>query len=493
MILAIDQGTTGTTVLLFNTNGEIIERAYAEFTQHYPQAGWVEHDAEEIWQSCLSLIKEVLRKSGKQASDLKAIGITNQRETTVLWDRATGKPVHRAIVWQCRRSADVCDKLKADGYESILRSKTGLVVDAYFSGTKLKWIFNNNPDLEERAKKGELAFGTIDSWLIWNLTGGQSHKTDHTNASRTMLYNINSKDWDDELLSILEIPRSVLPELENSAGNFGVVASAVLDAEVPITGVAGDQQAALFGQQCVNKGEVKNTYGTGCFMLMYVGEERPFSSNGLLSTIACDAAGKPVYAFEGAVFVAGAVVQWLRDSLQIIESASETEAIAKSIEDTKGVYIVPAFTGLGAPHWNMQARGTIVGLTRGAGRAEIVRAALESIAYQSYDLMELMAQEANVDIEKIRVDGGACQNDFLMQLQADLLGVELQRPEQIESTAIGAAMLAGIGCDLWQAGKLPSELTDLDKSFKSEMSDEKRQQLLDGWDVALKQTLATVA
>jgi len=490
MILSIDQGTTGTTVLLFDQQGNIVNRAYAEFAQYYPQAGWVEHDAMEIWESCLNLIKEVLNKANITASDLKAIGITNQRETTVLWDRKTGQPVHRAIVWQCRRSANVCEQIKAAGHESTLRYKTGLVVDAYFSGTKLKWIFSEHPELLARAEKGELAFGTIDTWLIWKLTNGQAHKTDHTNASRTLMYNINEKDWDSELLNILNIPNSVLPDIENSAGNFGTTADAVIGTAVPITGVAGDQQAALFGQQCVTKGAVKNTYGTGCFMLMYVGEERPFSDNGLLSTIACSPDGKPVYAFEGAVFVAGAVVQWLRDSLGVINDAKETEAIATSIENTNGVYIVPAFTGLGAPHWNMGARGTIVGLTRGSGRAEIIRAALESIAYQSNDLVDLMSAEANIPLKKIRVDGGACKNNFLMQFQADMFEVELERPQLIESTAIGAAMLAGIGAGIWQAGELPKSLTAVDKNFLPIMSDTQRNELLNGWQQALKQTVA---
>lgn len=486
MILAIDQGTTGSTVILFDNSGKMLNRAYSEFTQIYPQASWVEHDPTEIWLVTLKTIHQAINEVDVSAEDINAIGITNQRETTVLWDKATGKPVHNAIVWQCRRSSDICDAIKAEGKAPWITEKTGLVVDAYFSAGKIKWLFDNHPDIKQRAQNGELAFGTIDSWLIWNLTGGQSHVTDHTNASRTMLYNIHQQDWDDELLNYFDIPQSILPKIQASASHFGQTEQQLIaDKAIAITGVAGDQQAALFGQGCVDSGQMKNTYGTGCFMLMNTAGKAVASKNGLLTTIACGPAGEPCYALEGSVFMAGAAVQWLRDELQIIEKAQETQAIAESIEDTSGVYVVPAFTGLGAPHWDMQARGAILGLTRGAGRKQIVRATLEAIAYQVTDVLKLMERESGVTAQSLRVDGGACANNFLMQFQADMINVEVVRPQNVESTAIGAALLAGIGCGIWQANALPTQFANIEQVFKPAMTDSQRKEKLNGWQSAI--------
>lgn len=495
MILSIDQGTTGTTVLIFDSTGHITGRSYNEFSQYYPQPGWVEHDPEEIWEVSYKTIRQALHEANIQAADLTAIGITNQRETVVVWDRATGEPVHNAIVWQCRRSAGLCDAMKAAGHEAIIRSKTGLLLDAYFSATKLQWLLDQRPDLRRRAQAGELCFGTIDSWLIWKLTAGKAHLTDPTNASRTLLYNIEAGAWDPELLDLFNLPESILPTVKPSAGFFAYTdPGSFFGVEVPISGVAGDQQAALFGQRCTEAGAIKNTYGTGCFMLMYVGAcentERPVSSSGLLTTIACDAEGKPAYALEGSVFTAGAAVQWLRDQLQLITEAAETEDIANSIAHTNGVYMVPALTGLGAPWWDMEARGAIVGLTPGVGRPEIVRATLEAIAYQSRELALLMSEEANAEIKQLRVDGGACANNFLMQFQADIMDVEVQRPEQVESTAIGAALLAGIGVGLWLPDQLPSSLSNLEQTFEPQMTTEKRRQLFAGWRQAIAQVQA---
>ena len=489
MILAIDQGTTGSTALLFNQDGTLAGRGYQEFNQIYPQPGWVEHDPLEIWHVTRQATKQALAAAGMAADTIQAIGITNQRETTVLWDRTTGQPVHNAIVWQCRRSAELCDTIKAEGKADWIYQKTGLVVDAYFSGTKLQWLFQQHPDLLHRAEAGELCFGTIDSWLIWQLTGGKVHATDHTNASRTLLYNITSHDWDLELLDYLSIPAAILPTVQCSKSHFSNSQSnTFLGIEAPICGVAGDQQAALFGQQCTQPGMVKNTYGTGCFMLMYAGKERPISRNGLLTTLACDAEGQPAYALEGSVFIGGAGVQWLRDELGMIEHAADTEAIATAIDNTQGVYIVPAFTGLGAPYWDMQARGTIVGLTRGAGKNEIVRAMLEAIAYQSCELANAMAKDTGLGIDVVKVDGGAAANNFLMQFQADMLDAVVQRPTQVESTAMGAALLAGMGAGIWQSEQLPERLGQLDREFKPGMSAEQRTALYSGWQQAVSQT-----
>ena len=496
MILSIDQGTTGTTIFIFNIGGEVVATAAYEFTQIYPKPSWVEHDPEEIWAVTLDTIEQALYKAGIVASDLSCIGITNQRETTVLWDKTTGKPVYNAIVWQCRRSSDICQSIKRDKKDSWFHSKTGLVLDAYFSATKIKWIFDQHPEIKDLADKGNIAFGTIDSWLIWKLTGGNNHLTDHTNASRTMLYNIHDKCWDLELLEYLSIPESILPKIQNSASSFGTTKDEhFFVADIPITGVAGDQQSALFGLQCTSIGDVKNTYGTGCFLLMFIGDVLNVdivndATSGLLTTIACDKKGKPAYAFEGSVFNAGAAIQWLRDELKIIKQASETEAIALSIEDTKGVYVVPAFTGLGAPYWDMHARGTITGLTRGSGRKEIIRATLESIAFQTKDVVDLLVQQSGINVDSIKVDGGACRNNFLMQFQSDLLDLPIHRPDQIESTAIGAALLAGIGANIWDADNLPTCLTAGDVVFNAKMDRQTRREKLTEWHNAVKRTLS---
>ena len=488
MILAIDQGTTGTTIVIYDQSGELKGKAYNEFTQIYPKASWVEHDAYEIWLSTLLGIKQALENAKLEHKDIKSIGITNQRETTVLWNKKTGKPVYNAIVWQCRRSAEICEEIKQQGKSQWIQEKTGLVIDAYFSASKIKWLFNNNPEIKTLADQGDLAFGTIDSWLIWQLTGGKSHVTDHTNASRTMLYNINNKDWDQELLNYFDLPKSILPKIQNSASYFGKTDQQLFSSnEIPITGVAGDQQAALFGQGCIKPGQVKNTYGTGCFMLMYTGNTKHLSQNGLLTTIACDEKGQPSYALEGSVFIAGAAVQWLRDQLQLISKASETEVIANSIDSTQGVYFVPAFTGLGAPHWDMSAKGAITGLTRGAGRKEIIRATLEAIAYQTVDVLKLMQSESNIKITSMHVDGGACENNFLMQFQTDLLDIELVRPVNIESTALGAILLAGLGANIWQTNTLPNKICKVDKAFVPKIQKSHRDELIKGWNKAVEQ------
>ncbi|MGB0494744.1 MAG: glycerol kinase GlpK [Kangiellaceae bacterium] len=488
MILSIDQGTTGSTVFIFNQSGDVVSRAYNEFTQIYPQPSWVEHDAEEIWDVTLNTIKSALNEASLTAKDLTCIGITNQRETSVLWDKRSGKPVHNAIVWQCRRSSEICERIKSEGKEAWIRNKTGLVVDAYFSASKIKWLYENNPEIKKLADEDNLAFGTIDTWLIWKLTGGESHTTDHTNASRTMLYNIVEKTWDAELLAYFEINPSILPSIQSSASNFGTTSKTIFfDAEIPITGVAGDQQSALFGRQCIQAGQVKNTYGTGCFLLMYLGKTPQISDSGLLTTIACDQKGDPVYALEGSVFNAGSAVQWLRDELCLIESAQQTESIALSIEDTKGVYLIPAFTGLGAPYWDMNARATITGLTRGAGKKEIIRATLESIAYQSKDVVDLMERVSGTKIKQLQVDGGACQNDFILQFQSDILNTEIHRPKHIESTAIGAALLAGIGARIWKPERLPKALLEKDVIFNPRMTATKIQESIKGWAKAIRQ------
>lgn len=490
-VLAIDQGTTGSTALVFSQDGGILGRAYSEFTQHYPQPGWVEHDPEEIWQVSRKVMVKALTAAGIGRGEISAIGITNQRETTVVWDRKTGQPVHRAIVWQSRQSARICERLKADGHEPLFREKTGLVVDPYLSGTKIRWILDRDQELQRRAEAGELKFGTIDSWLLWKLTGGSTqagalHRTDPTNASRTLLYNIHNQCWDQELCEILNVPMSMLPTVHPSAGIFGE--TGIIDgiaAGIPIAGIAGDQQAALYGQGCWEAGQAKNTYGTGCFLLMNMGLQHPVSQNGLLTTICCDAHGAPAYALEGSIFIAGAAIQWLRDELNIIKDAAETDTLAREIESNEGVFLVPAFAGLGAPYWDMNARGAITGLTRGSGRAHLARAALEAIAYQSRDIVEVMNLDSGIELKELRVDGGASKNNFLMQFQADILGVTVDRPKLVETTAAGSAYLAGLAVGVWSS---PSELDQIrrtDCRFEPRMEDPQRQELYQGWQNAV--------
>jgi glycerol kinase len=490
-ILAIDQGTTGSTALVFSQEGEILGRAYSEFTQYYPHPGWVEHDPEEIWQVSRKVMAEAFAASGIVKSELSAIGITNQRETAVVWERSTGQPVHRAIVWQSQQSAGICERLKADGAEPLFRSKTGLFVEPYFSGTKIRWILDSNPGLQRRAEAGELAFGTVDSWLLWKLTAGHStagalHRTDPTNASRTLLYDIHNQEWDEELCKILNVPLTMLPEVLPSAGIFGETGRIDgIPEGIPIAGIAGDQQAALYGQGCWEAGQAKNTYGTGCFLLMNTGLQHPVSSNGLLTTICCDANGAPAYAFEGSIFIAGAAVQWLRDELKIIGHASETESLAQEIDNNEGVYLVPAFAGLGAPYWDMHARGALVGLTRGSGRAHLARAALEAIAYQTRDIVDAMNLDSGVELKELRVDGGASMNNFLMQFQADILGVAITRPKLVETTAAGSAYLAGLATGVWNS---PSELDLIRHTghrFEPQMGEGQRQELYGGWQRAV--------
>ena len=451
-VLAIDQGTTGTTILVFDKMGSIRGRAYSEFPQIFPQPGWVEHDANRIWSDVERLIGEAIADAGATAAQIAAIGITNQRETIVLWDKATSEPVCNAIVWQDRRTADYCGSLKSAGHESTVQEKTGLLLDPYFSGTKLRWMLQQDASLLARAENGELLAGTIDSWLIWKLTGGKQHVTDYTNASRTLLYNIRSLDWDDDLLSLFEIPRAVLPTVVSSSGELGKANASLFGAEIPISGIAGDQQAALFGQACFERGQVKNTYGTGSFLLMHTGTEAPLSKERLLTTIAWRIGDEPVeYALEGSVFVSGSAVQWLRDGLGVIDEAAETEALATSVASTDGVYFVPALTGLGAPYWDPYARGAIVGLTRGTTKAHLARATLEAICYQSRDVVDAMSRDAGVPLAELRADGGAVANKFLMQFQADCLGVPVRIPQVTETTALGAAYLAGLGVGFWES------------------------------------------
>ena len=484
-VLAIDQGTTGSTVLVLNHAGDIVARSYSEFTQFYPRPGWVEHDAEEIWEVTLRVARGALVQANITARDLAAIGITNQRETTVVWDRATGKPVSRAIVWQCRRTAPLCEKMKQDGLENTVRNRTGLVIDAYFSATKLAWILENVPSVRDRAAAGDLLFGTIDTWLVWKLTGGRVHVTDYSNASRTMLFNIKDLVWDDDLLGYLGIPRSVLPQVVGSSQIYGLTDAELLGAEAPISGIAGDQQAALFGQTCFTPGSAKNTYGTGCFLLMNTGSQPVHSERGLLTTIAWGLDGQISYALEGSVFIAGAAVQWLRDEMKLIDRAADSEALATSIAGNAGVYMVPAFVGLGAPHWDMYARGTVVGLTRGTGRAHLVRAVLESIAYQTYDVLEAMQAGKDMRLDSLKVDGGASANNFLMQFQSDVLGVNVERPLQTESTAIGAAYLAGLATGFWKDRAELRAIRKVERCFTPAIGAGERERLLAGWKQAL--------
>jgi glycerol kinase len=484
-VVAVDQGTTGSTVLVFDRQGRVVGRAYSEFRQHYPRPGWVEHDPEEIWRVTLRVLRQACRRARVRARDVVALGITNQRETTVLWDRQTGKPIERAIVWQDRRTAPACEEMRSRGLEDVFRRKTGLVIDPYFSGTKLRWLLENVPGAAERARRGELAFGTIDSWLVWKLTGGAVHATDPTNASRTLLYDIHAGAWDEELCAVLEVPASVLPEVRPSSGEVAATERAILGAPVPIAGIAGDQQSALFGQGCVERGMAKNTYGTGCFLLLNTGGEAVTSRHGLLTTIACDAHGGRAYALEGSVFIAGAAIQWLRDGLGLVRRAAESERLAKSVDSTLGVYLVPAFVGLGAPHWDADARGALLGLTRGVTRAHVVRAALESLAYQTRDVVDAMAADAGEPLRALRVDGGAAANGFLMQFQADVLGVPVDRPRVVETTAMGAAFLAGLATGFWKSQADLERARRIDRRFTPRMNAETRDALYRGWQDAV--------
>lgn len=490
-IMAIDQGTTGTTVMIFNRKGGIVSSGYEEIRQYYPKPGWVEHDPDEIWKTTLGVIGQALRKGRINSTQIAAIGITNQRETTALWDRITGKAVHPAIVWQCRRTTEICQHLKNKGLEEDFRSRTGLVVDPYFSGTKIKWLLDNVNGLRAKAKSGKILFGTIDTWLIWKLTGGKVHATDFTNASRTLIFNIKTKKWDAGLLKILEIPQTILPDVKPSSSIFGKTAKIFpLSDGTPIGGVAGDQQAALFGQGCFLPGEIKNTYGTGCFLLMNTGNKFVKSRRGLLTTLACDGKGKPIYALEGSIFIAGAAVQWLRDGLKLIRRSAETEKLAASVRDNNGVYFVPAFAGLGAPYWEPQARGVICGLTRGTTKGHIIRATLEAIAYQTKDVVEIMKDEADKDMTSLKVDGKACRNNFLMQFQSDILNCKIVRPKMVDSTAKGAAFLAGLAVGFWKGPTELKNMQKVNKVFYPKMPASERKRLYGGWLEAIKRARA---
>ena len=487
-ILALDQGTTSCRAILFDKEGDIEATQQQEFPQIYPQPGWVEHDAVEIWQNQLMVAKELLRKQGLTATDVNAIGITNQRETAVIWDKNTGAPIANAIVWQDRRTASICDQLRADGYEAYIREQTGLMVDAYFSGTKVKWLLDNVEGARERAERGELLFGTMDTWLMWNLSGRQLHLTDVSNASRTMLFNIHNLEWDDKLLDMLDVPRSILPAVKPSSEVYGKTNPELFGAPIVLSGVAGDQQAALFGQVCHAPGMAKNTYGTGCFMLMNTGAEPVVSNSGLLTTVAWSLGGEVSYALEGSVFIAGAAVQWLRDGLKIIDESPDSEYYAMKVPSPDGVYVVPAFAGLGAPYWDMYARGAIFGLTRGTTKAHIIRATLESLAYQTKDVLEAMEKDADVSLKGLRVDGGASANNLLMQFQADILGAPVERPKIIETTALGAAYLAGLATGFWKLVEL-QEKWQLDAAFEPEMSEKERDKLYNAWQKAVRRTM----
>jgi len=489
-ILALDQGTTSSRSMLFDRHGNIVSVAQKEFKQIFPQPGWVEHDAEEIWSTQYGTLAEAVAKANITMRQVLGIGITNQRETTVVWERKTGKPIYNAIVWQDRRTASYCDELKAAGHAATIQQKTGLVIDAYFSATKLKWILDNVADARKKAANGELAFGTIDTWLAWKLSGGEVHVTDVSNASRTMLLNIHNCEWDDELLNMFDIPKQVLPEVKPSSKVYGVTGSFVPDSRMAIAGIAGDQQAALFGQLCTQPGMVKNTYGTGCFMLMNTGTKAIASKNNLLTTIAWQINDKVEYALEGSVFIAGAVVQWLRDELKIIRTSGEVEKLSQQVKDTNGVYIVPAFAGLGTPHWNPYARGTIFGLTRGASSAHIARAALDSIAYQTYDVLKAMEADSGIQIKELRVDGGATINNQLMQFQSDILNCKVVRPKITETTALGAAYLAGLAVGYWKNIEDIQHQWQVDKTFSPSLDDEKRNALVKGWQRAVNASIS---
>lgn len=487
-ILALDQGTTSSRSIIFDRNGSIISSSQKEFTQIYPQPGWIEHNPMEIWETQLASAKEAMKKINADPADIAGIGITNQRETTVLWDKNTGVPVYNAIVWQCRRTADICDDLKEKGYSDYIKENTGLIIDAYFSGTKIKWIIDNVEGVREKAEQGDILFGTIDSWLVWNLTKGKMHITDYSNASRTMIYNIKSLSWDEKILKELNIPESILPKVVQSSEYYANTYKELFGEEIPISGIAGDQQSALFGQLCFQEGMVKNTYGTGCFMLMNTGEKAVTSNNGLLTTIAWGIDNKVEYALEGSIFVAGASIQWLRDELKIISDAADSEYFASKVEDTNGVYVVPAFTGLGAPHWDMYARGAILGLTRGANRNHIIRATLESIAYQTKDVIGSMIEDSGINLTALKVDGGATANNFLMQFQSDILDVNVERPEVTETTALGAAYLAGLAVGFWKSKGEISQNWSINRKFKPQMNNEKRDELYNGWKKAVERS-----
>lgn len=490
-ILAIDQGTTSSRAILFNQKGEIVHMAQKEFTQYFPQPGWVEHNANEIWGSVLAVIASVLSEAQVKPEQVAAIGITNQRETTVVWEKDTGNPIYNAIVWQSRQTAGICDELKAKGYDPLFRKKTGLLIDAYFSGTKVKWILDHVEGARERAERGELLFGTIDTWLIWKLSGGRAHVTDYSNASRTLMFNIHTLEWDDELLAILNVPKAMLPEVRPSSEVYAkTVPYHFFGVEVPIAGAAGDQQAALFGQACFTEGMAKNTYGTGCFMLMNTGEKAVASKHGLLTTIAWGIDGKVEYALEGSIFVAGSAIQWLRDGLRMIKTAADSEAYAEKVESTDGVYVVPAFVGLGTPYWDSEVRGAVFGLTRGTTKEHFIRATLESLAYQTKDVLAAMEADSGISLTTLRVDGGAVKNNFLMQFQSDLLAVPVERPVVNETTALGAAYLAGLAVGYWNSRDDIAAQWQLERRFEPKMDDDKRTMLYDGWKKAVRAAMA---
>lgn len=484
-VMAMDQGTTSSRCILFDKAGNICSLAQKEFAQYYPKPGWVEHDPHEIWSSQMAVATEAMGRIGADAGDIAAIGITNQRETTIVWDKRTGNPVYPAIVWQCRRTADMIEELKKDGFADKIREKTGLIPDAYFSGTKIKWILDYVDGAREAAERGELLFGTVDTWLIWKLTKGQVHVTDYTNASRTMLFDIHKKQWDEEILERLQIPRSMMPEVKPSSCIYGYTNENLIGGRIPISGAAGDQQAALFGQCCFRAGDVKNTYGTGCFLLMHTGDKAVRSENGLLTTIAVNPDGTPGYALEGSVFVAGAAIQWLRDEVKILDSAPESELYCLSVPDTNGVYVVPAFTGLGAPYWDQYARGAILGLTRGAGKAHLIRATVESLAYQVTDVIQAMERDSHMKLNSLRVDGGASANNFLMQFQSDILDAQVVRPSCIETTALGAAYLAGLAAGFWKDAAEIEKNWKQERLFSPSITEENRKKLLKGWKKAV--------
>lgn len=485
-IMALDAGTTSNRCILFNEKGEMCSVAQKEFTQYFPKPGWVEHDANEIWSSQLGVAVEAMSKIGATAEDIAGIGITNQRETAIVWDKSTGEPIYNAIVWQCRRTSEYCDSLKVKGLTEIYRKKTGLVIDAYFSGTKVKWILDHVEGARERAENGELLFGTVETWLIWKLTKGAVHVTDYSNASRTMLFNINTLEWDEEILKELEIPKCMLPEAKPSSCVYGMSDPSFFGGEIPIAGAAGDQQAALFGQTCFEKGEAKNTYGTGCFLLMNTGEQPVFSKNGLVTTIAWGLDGKVNYALEGSIFVAGAAIQWLRDEMRLLDSAADSEYMAGKVADTNGCYVVPAFTGLGAPHWDQYARGTIVGITRGVNKYHIIRATLESLAYQVNDVLAAMKADSGIQLSALKVDGGASANNFLMQFQSDMIGAPVSRPCCVETTAMGAAYLAGLAVGYWKSKEDVVNNWQIDRTFIPGMAEDAREKCLRGWNKAVK-------
>ena len=485
-IMALDAGTTSNRCILFNEQGVICSVTQKEFTQYFPHPGWVEHDADEIWSSMLGVAVEAMNKLNITPDQVAAIGITNQRETTIIWDKNTGEPVYHAIVWQCRRTSEYCDQLKEKGLTEKFRQKTGLMIDAYFSGTKVKWILDNIPGAREKAEAGDLLFGTVETWLIWKLTKGRVHVTDYSNAARTMLFNINTLEWDDEILEELGIPKSMLPQARPSSEVYGMADESYFGKEIPIGGAAGDQQAALFGQTCFTAGEAKNTYGTGAFLLMNTGTKPVFSDNGLITTIAWGLDGEVNYALEGSIFVAGAAIQWLRDEMRLVDSSPDSEYMASKVKDTNGCYVVPAFTGLGAPHWDQYARGTIVGITRGVNKYHVIRATLESLAYQTYDVLKAMEADSGIKLSALKVDGGASANNFLMQFQSDILNTEVRRPRCVETTAMGAAYLAGLAVGYWKDKNDVINNWNIDRKFHPEMKEDEREEKLAGWEKAVK-------